>query len=197
MLKDVWAGIGDSIVVVGGDGLWNRHIHTDDIGAAIEAAVDAGRPRQIRVTDLMEQVVEERWSGGHRVRPRRGPPARHRGGAHPRWWRRPATASSALLQPGRAGHRGRWLSMNPSTADLLAAVEAVPSEQVVIPPNNKNIIPVAEQVDAHSDKVVRVVGTRGIAEGFAACPWATTPRRRPTRTRRRWLRCRPTWWPAR
>jgi hypothetical protein len=58
--------------------------------------------------------------------------------------------------------------MNPSTADLLAAVEAVPSEQVVILPNNKNIIPVAEQVDAHSDKVVRVVGTRGIAEGFAA-----------------------------
>src|SRR5690606_32200013 len=38
--KDVWAGIGDSIVVVGGDGLWNCHIHTDDIGAAIEAAVD-------------------------------------------------------------------------------------------------------------------------------------------------------------
>ena len=38
--KDVWAGIGDSIVVVGGDGLWNCHIHTDDIGAAIEAALD-------------------------------------------------------------------------------------------------------------------------------------------------------------
>ena len=42
--KEVWAGIGDSIVVVGGDGLWNCHIHTDDIGAAIEAGVDAGRP---------------------------------------------------------------------------------------------------------------------------------------------------------
>src|SRR5690606_13586876 len=59
--KDVWAGIGDSIVVVGGDGIWNCHIHTDDIGAAIEAAVDAGRPRKIRVTDLMEEVEEERW----------------------------------------------------------------------------------------------------------------------------------------
>src|SRR5690606_29955898 len=54
--KDVWAGIGDSIVVVGGDGIWNCHIHTDDIGAAIEAGIDCGRPRQIRVTDLMEQV---------------------------------------------------------------------------------------------------------------------------------------------
>jgi len=59
-------------------------------------------------------------------------------------------------------------SMNPSTADLLAAVEAVPAEQVVILPNNKNIIPVAEQVDAHSQRIVRVVPTRGIAEGFAA-----------------------------
>ena len=59
--KDVWAGIGDSIVVVGGDGIWNCHIHTDDIGAAIEAAIDCGRPREIRVTDLLEQVEEERW----------------------------------------------------------------------------------------------------------------------------------------
>ena len=59
--KEVWAGIGDSIVVVGGDGLWNCHIHTDDIGAAIEASLDAGRPRNVRVTDLLEQVEEERW----------------------------------------------------------------------------------------------------------------------------------------
>src|SRR5207249_10570037 len=59
--KDVWKGIGDSIVVVGGDGLWNCHIHTDDIGSAIEAALDCGRPRNIRVTDLIEQVEEERW----------------------------------------------------------------------------------------------------------------------------------------
>jgi dihydroxyacetone kinase-like predicted kinase len=59
-------------------------------------------------------------------------------------------------------------SMNPSTADLLAAVEAVPAEQVVILPNNKNIIPVAEQVDAHTARTVKVVPTRGIAEGFAA-----------------------------
>src|SRR5438552_3338362 len=59
--KDVWAGVGDSIGVVGGDGIWNCHIHTDDIGAAVEAGLDAGRPRSIRVTDLVEQVEEERW----------------------------------------------------------------------------------------------------------------------------------------
>jgi dihydroxyacetone kinase-like predicted kinase len=59
-------------------------------------------------------------------------------------------------------------SMNPSTAQLLAAVEAAPADEVVILPNNKNIVPVAEQVDDLTAKTVRVVPTRGIAEGFAA-----------------------------
>ncbi|MDQ6696273.1 MAG: hypothetical protein M3Z46_02290, partial [Actinomycetota bacterium] len=59
-------------------------------------------------------------------------------------------------------------SMNPSTAQLLEAVEGCPAEEVVILPNNKNIIPVAEQVDAMTAKDVRVVPTRGIPEGFAA-----------------------------
>jgi hypothetical protein len=58
--------------------------------------------------------------------------------------------------------------MNPSTHDLLKAVELVASDQVVILPNNKNIAPVAEQVDALSEKTVRVVATGSIVEGFAA-----------------------------
>jgi dihydroxyacetone kinase-like predicted kinase len=63
--KQTWATLGDSIVVVGGDGLWNCHVHTDDIGGAIEAGIEAGRPRNIRVTDLLEQVEEERWVHEH------------------------------------------------------------------------------------------------------------------------------------
>ena len=168
--KDVWSGIGDSIVVVGGDGIWNCHIHTDDIGAAIEAAVEAGRPRQIRVTDLAEQVEEERW-----VREATGsdlvevPPHASE----------PVTTAVVAVAAGDGIKRifyslgvqgivAGGQSMNPSTADLLAAVELVPATQVVILPNNKNIIPVAEQVDAHTSRAVRVVPTRGIAEGFAA-----------------------------
>jgi fatty acid kinase len=169
--KDVWSGIGDSIVVVGGDGLWNCHIHTDDIGAAVEAAVDAGRPRKIRVTDLAEQVQEERW-----VREATGagdvvdlPP-------HASEPVRTAVVAVAagdgikriFYSLGVQGIVAGGQSMNPSTAELLAAVEAVPAEEVVILPNNKNIIPVAEQVDVHTDRTVRVVPTRGIAEGFAA-----------------------------
>ncbi|MGQ0616519.1 MAG: DAK2 domain-containing protein [Acidimicrobiia bacterium] len=51
-LKAAWARVGESVAVVGGDGSWNCHIHTDDIGAAIEAALGAGRPRGLRVCDL-------------------------------------------------------------------------------------------------------------------------------------------------
>ena len=165
--KDVWAGIGDSIVVVGGDGLWNCHIHTDDIGDAIEAALDCGRPRNIRVTDLLEQVEEERW-----VRDA-APELDGVIGTTPV----PTAVVAVCTGDGirrifhSLGVQGVVLggqTMNPSTAQLLEVVEAVPADEVVILPNNKNIIAVARQVDAENDKTVRVVPTRGAAEGFAA-----------------------------
>ena len=59
-------------------------------------------------------------------------------------------------------------SMNPSTAQILEVVEAIPSEEVVILPNNENIVPVAMQVCELAKKTVRVVPTSGIVEGFAA-----------------------------
>ena len=174
--KDVWAGIGDSIVVVGGDGIWNCHIHTDDIGAAIEAALDCGRPRKIRVTDLMEQVEEERWvreaaqapeDEAEQERVPTAVVAVATGEGLRRIFR------SLGVQQIVAGGQ----SMNPSTAQILEAVEKAPADQVVVLPNNKNIIPVAEQVDPLTDKTVRVVKTTGIAQGFAALldydPYAT------------------------
>jgi DAK2 domain fusion protein YloV len=169
--KEVWAGIGDSIVVVGGDGLWNCHIHTNDIGASIEAALERGRPRRIRVTDLDEQVEEERWVRESAGAPGAGPSLE---GAGPP----PTTSVVAVVTGDGIGRIFRSLgvhhlivggqTMNPATADLLKAVEAVGSGDVVILPNNKNIRPVAEQVDALSDKNVKVVATGSIVEGFAA-----------------------------
>ncbi len=169
--KEVWAGLGDSIVVVGGDGLWNCHIHTDDIGASVEASLDAGRPRHIRVTDLLEQVEEERWvreaASMAGVGPEDTPPGPP-----------PVTGVVAVATGDGVGRIFRSLgvervlaggqSMNPSTAELLDAVEAVRSDEVVILPNNKNIRPVAEGVDALTSKSIRVVPTNTIAEGFAA-----------------------------
>jgi len=165
--KEVWAGIGDSIVVVGGEGIFNCHIHTDDIGASIEAALDIGRPREIRVSDLAEQVVEERWVR-ERVEdaqePDSGPP--------------PDTAVVAVVTGDGVGRIFRSLgvhrlvkggqSMNPSTADLVEAVVATGARNVVILPNNKNIKPVAEHVDELCEATVVVVPTNSIVEGFAA-----------------------------
>ncbi|GAC1379303.1 MAG: DAK2 domain-containing protein [Marmoricola sp.] len=61
--------LGDSVVVVGGDGLWNVHVHTDDVGAAVEAGLDVGRPRRIRVTHFAEQ--RESSSAGRGTAPTR------------------------------------------------------------------------------------------------------------------------------
>jgi uncharacterized protein len=58
--------------------------------------------------------------------------------------------------------------MNPSTAQLLEAVGAAPADEVVILPNNKNIVPVANQVDSQIAKTVRVVPTHSVVEGMAA-----------------------------
>ncbi|HEY5103806.1 MAG TPA: DAK2 domain-containing protein [Acidimicrobiales bacterium] len=165
--REVWAGIGDSIVIVGGDGLYNCHIHTDDVGAAIEACLDAGRPREIRVTDLAEQIIEERWVREAIVEPR-----------DEEFDVAPATSVVAVVVGegiGRIFHSlgARQLviggqSMNPSTAALVAAVRATGSSEVVLLPNNKNIQPVAEQVSGLVDQTVVVVPTSSIVEGFAA-----------------------------
>ena len=49
--------LGDSVLVVGGEDLWNVHVHVDDVGAAIEAGVEAGRPHRIEVTHFRDQDV--------------------------------------------------------------------------------------------------------------------------------------------
>ena len=164
--KDAWMHHGDSIVVVGGSGLYNCHIHTNDIGAAIEAGITAGRPTKIRVTDLLEEVEERAW-----VREATAVA--------------PAAVASQVTTAVVAVGVGDGIiklfrslgvheivtggqSMNPSTADLIAAVEACPASGVVLLPNNKNIISVAQQVAAHTHKAVRVVATRNIAEALAS-----------------------------
>jgi DAK2 domain fusion protein YloV len=189
--KQAWSAIGDSIVVVGGDGLWNCHVHTNDIGAAIEAPLDlGGRPRQIRVSDLFEEVGEEHAkreaamsasSGGSEIS--EGAPhaavgtdattTRAGAGLPPVTTAVVAVCTGEGLvelfaQLGVQGVVTGGQTMNPSTAELLDTVEHVNADQVVILPNNKNIIPVAEQVNALTSKTVIVVPTRSMPEALAA-----------------------------
>jgi DAK2 domain fusion protein YloV len=169
--KEVWAGLGDSIVVVGGDGLWNCHIHTDEVGPAIEASLDAGRPRSIRVTDLLDEVEEERWV-------REGAGTEDSGPSEAPFGPTPVTSVVAVASGDGIGRIFRSLgvqrliaggqSMNPSTAELVSAVDALASDDVIVLPNNGNIRPVANRVDELSTKRVWVVPTETIAEGFAA-----------------------------
>ena len=63
-LRERLMPLGDSLVVVGGDGLWNVHVHVDDVGAAVEAGIEAGRPYRIRVTHFAEQIAERRAAAG-------------------------------------------------------------------------------------------------------------------------------------
>lgn len=164
--KDAWSAIGDSIVVVGGSGIWNCHIHTNDIGAALEAGIEAGRPHSIRVTDLFEQVAEEHgWvaevpAGG--------------GGEH-------QPCETAVVAVGVGDGVRRLLvslgvqevvaggqSMNPSTAQILEAVERCSADSVIVLPDNKNIIPVAQQVDGLTERTVEVVPTTAVVQALVA-----------------------------
>jgi hypothetical protein len=171
--KRGWGEIGDSIVVVGGDGVWNCHVHTNDIGAAIEVPLALGGiPSKIRVTDLFEEVDEHAEMMDHH----QGNPRGFDGsaaGLPPVTCAVVAVCSGDGLAElfGQMGVQGvvtGGQTLNPSTAELIDAVEHVNAQQVILLPNNKNIIPVANQVDALCGKTVRVVPTTSMPEALAA-----------------------------
>ncbi len=174
-LKQRWDQIGDSIVVVGGDGTWNCHVHTNDIGAAIESALELdGRPYRIRVTDLFEEIAAE-----HALREAALIAAAAESSPSPTGELPAVTCAVVAVSSGpgitdlfrqlgvQAVVAGGQ-SLNPSTGELLAAVDRVNAEHVVVLPGNSNIVPVAEQLDALTGRTVRVVPTRSMPEGLAA-----------------------------
>ena len=164
--KKNWAEIGDSIVVVGGEGTWNCHVHTNDIGAAVEAGISVGRPFEIRVTDLFEEVAERSAQTEKKSLLEEesmellccAVVAVSNGDGVRQIFR--SLGVSRFVDGGQ--------SMNPSTLDLLEAVESAPAEHVVLLPNNPNIVAVAEQVDYQTKKSVYVVKTHSVTEGFAS-----------------------------
>ncbi len=158
-LKRDLAPLGDSLVVVGGEGLWNVHVHVDDVGAAIEAGITAGRPHRIRVTHFAEQVeaaaqrAEER-AGRRIVAVAAGPGlARLFGDA------------GAIVIEGAPGRR-------PSTGMLLEAVVGSGAAEVVILPNDPDSVRAAQIAarTAEEDHAVRVavIPTEAQVQGLAA-----------------------------
>ena len=162
--RSAWEAIGDSIVVVGGDGLWNCHIHSNDIGASIEVGIGVGRPYDIRVTDLFEQVehVESLMESAT---------AAEIGGTVTTVEGEPVRTAVVAVSVGTGVRRifeslgvraviAGGQTVNPSTEHFVQAVEQLDAAEIVLLPNNKNIVPVAERVDDCTDAVVRVVPRR-------------------------------------
>ncbi len=165
-LRESWAAVGESIVIVGGEGSWKCHIHTDDIGAAIDAGVEAGRPRRIKVTDLLAQAAAEDFhQAAYVFEPL--PDALHAKVGMVAVANGPGILE-LFRQYGAQGVVIGGQTMNPSVGDLLEVVEAVPAKTVVLLPNNKNIIPAAEEIDRLTRKQVHVIPTRSVPQGIAA-----------------------------
>jgi DAK2 domain fusion protein YloV len=151
------AELGDSVVVVGGAGLWNVHVHCDDVGAAIEAGVEAGRPHRIRVTHLREEAAQRREETRTRTR---GVVAVAHG---------PGTAG--LLDASGATVVRALPNVAPSTAEMLEGIERAHADEVVVLPSESDIRPVAEaaaeQARAQGLRVA-VLPTRSIVQTLAA-----------------------------
>ncbi|MFA9431319.1 DAK2 domain-containing protein [Egicoccus sp. AB-alg2] len=128
--------LGDSVVVVAAGGLLNVHVHTDDVGAAIEEGLRFGTPSDIEVTHFGDQIAANRAA-----RPRR------RVGAvavlHGDGLAALAERAGATVVSGRAGAL-------PSVADLLNAVGTVDAEQVLLLPGHRNAVASAHQAAAVS-----------------------------------------------
>ncbi len=157
-LREELAPLGDSLVVVGGEGLWNVHVHVDDVGAAVEAGIRAGTPRRIRVTHFAEQVERAREKRAER-RGRRLVVVAAGPGLVELF-----TQSGAVVIEGGPGRR-------PSTGEVLTAIEATEASEVIVLPNDPDTVRVAEAA-AHEaeDRGIHVVviPTRAQVQGIAA-----------------------------
>jgi DAK2 domain fusion protein YloV len=155
------AQLGDSLVVVGGQGLWNVHVHVDDVGAAIEAGIEAGRPHRVRVTHFAEQVAESRSRAGVPDRDGRRIVAVAAGPGLEALF----AEAGAVVVPGGPGRR-------PSTGQLLEAITGCGAREVVVLPNDSDSVRVAQIAasTAENDEGLRVavIPTQAQVQGLAA-----------------------------
>jgi uncharacterized protein len=145
---------GRSVLVVAQDDVVKVHVHTQDPGAALSYAGSFGRLAGVKVDD-MEAQVRSRGPEG-RTAARLGVVAASRGEGN----RALFEQMGAVVIEGGQGE-------NPSAADLAGAVEETGASAVVLLPNNKNIVPTAEQVGELVEAKTYVVPTTNMAAGLA------------------------------
>ncbi|MHB8779905.1 MAG: DAK2 domain-containing protein [Candidatus Geothermincolia bacterium] len=159
-LRDRLNELGGSLLVVGSDRLYRVHIHTNDLGKVIGEASGVGTLSDVEITDLFEQVEE--LAGGAPSTPVEQKPIGVVAVAAGEGVKQVLTE----LGVDRVVEGGQ--SMNPSTAEILAAVDSIPQRKILVMPNNKNIIPAAEQAIRLTEKDLAVVPTRSIPECLSA-----------------------------
>jgi uncharacterized protein len=164
-LRATLGGLGDSLVVVGSSdagGLFNVHVHVNDVGAAVEAGVDAGRPFRITVTRFADQTG---------AGPEGLPVMNERPGRRAVVAVAPGEGLASLFAESGAVVVQGGPTSNPSTGELLDAVRRAGGAEVVLLPNDGNVIAVASAAGrAARDEgfSVAVVPTRSVLQGLAA-----------------------------
>ncbi len=169
VLEVALGGLGDSVVVVGGDGLFNVHVHVNDVGAAVEAGLEAGRPFRVTVTRFADQVAATRLP----VRNDERPVGRAVVAVAP------GPGLAALYEQAGATVVSGGPSASPSTVQLLDAVRAAAASEVVLLPNDANALGVAAAAaSAARDEglSIAVVPTRSPLQGLAAMAVADATR---------------------
>ncbi len=169
VLRGYLEGIGDSVVVVDDEEIIKCHVHTNDPGLAIQKALLFGQLTKLKVDNMRLQFAEKQKEKAARQGAKRakveidpdipfGFVAVAAG----------AGIESVFVDLGASQVVSGGQTMNPSTDDILSAIEATPSQTVYVLPNNKNIIMASEQAAKLSSRTVRVIPTRTIPQGLSA-----------------------------
>ena len=170
LLRHFLDSMGDSIVVVDDDEIIKTHVHTNDPGRVLTEALAYGSLLKIKIENMREQHSD--LSGGadpeataKDAAPVHAEPEKDFGTV--------VVCAGAGMQAlfeelGADGIVTGGQTMNPSTEDILRAIDATPASTVLVFPNNKNIIMAAEQCIPLSDKKVVVIPTKTVPQGVAA-----------------------------
>ena len=152
--------LGDSLLVVGDPSALKVHLHTDDPGAALSIGAGLGTLEAVEIANMHLQTAEREKRLLHAVpdEPRESGVIAVAAGAGNR--RLFESLGARVVEGGQ--------SMNPAAEQILAAIEVEPAAEVVVLPNNPNIVLTAEQAARLADKQVRVVPATSIPAGLAA-----------------------------
>ena len=163
-LRQFLSSIGDSLVLVDDDEIIKVHVHTNDPGRALHEAIEYGSFVTVKVENMRLQHTEKVMSE-QEIAPKIAEPEKPIGVVS-------VCAGAGLADVftnlGVDAIISGGQTMNPSTQDILKAVNTVPAETVFVLPNNKNIIMAAQQVDALTPKNVIVIGSKTVPQGVTA-----------------------------